>query len=137
MLKALMGLGKRSRSTPLLAALRVSYIKDIVNRDTLSLYRRIFNISSPVRDLQTFFLSQYIVHGYTTRGTLVHRIANIDPSLLGAGFSTVKHITIPVSSRTQPEAGIVDSLRFLLGHPEYNNPHGILRKMAQSLISVF
>ena len=53
-IKSLMGLSKRSHSTSLLSALNVPCIRDIIDRDTLSLARRIHTVPSPARTLNTY-----------------------------------------------------------------------------------
>ena len=132
-----MGLSKRSRSTCLLAALNIPRVSDIVNRDTFSLFQRIFKVPSPARDLSIFLLSQHTVLGSTVKGSLVDRVAGLGVSPLAAAVGSARARPLPDNSGEWPDAGIVDSLRFILSRGDYNNPYGRERQLVQLLTSSF
>ncbi|KAK2179942.1 hypothetical protein NP493_466g05011 [Ridgeia piscesae] len=56
LIKQSLGLSKLSHNTSLLKALNIEKIEDIVNRNVLSLYNRIFKVESPARRLMKYFL---------------------------------------------------------------------------------
>ena len=61
LIKQNLGLSKLSHNTALLKALNAEKIKNIVNRNVLSLYNRIFKVESPARRLMQHFLSHYVL----------------------------------------------------------------------------
>ena len=137
-MKALLGVGKRSHHSPILAALHIPRIRCIIQNDTLSLCRRIFACASPVRDLSVFFLSQALVDGHTTKGTLVDRLFKMNPPTLSVLLDP-KSKWWHEQYRREPRdvSGTVDSLRYLLHHKDYNNPYGEHRRLASLLVRAF
>ena len=65
LIKQSIGLSKLSQNTALLKALNIEKIEDIVNRNVLSLYNRIFKVESPARRLMQHLLSRFILYGET------------------------------------------------------------------------
>ncbi|KAK2186251.1 hypothetical protein NP493_207g00021 [Ridgeia piscesae] len=65
LIKQSLGLSKLSHNTALLKALNIEKIEDIVNRNVLSLYNRIFKVESPARRLMQHLLSRFICYGKT------------------------------------------------------------------------
>ena len=55
-IKQCMSLSKRSHSTELLSSLNIHSIKDLVRRNTLSLYCRICKVDTPLKYLMTYIL---------------------------------------------------------------------------------
>ena len=55
-----LGLSKRSHNSAVLKALKIDKAQNIVNRNVLNLYHRIFKIDSPARSLMQFLLARYI-----------------------------------------------------------------------------
>ena len=49
-------------------------IEDIVNRNVLSLYNRVFEVESPARRLMQHLLFRSIVYGVAVPGTLLDRV---------------------------------------------------------------
>ena len=119
LIKQCLGLGKRHRHSNLLKALDIKTIESLVAQRSRSLYSRIFNIDSPARDLNLFFLESYITTGKTFPGTLCHNIVKQGSSpvalALGLKPNRAKHHT--------DENGIVDSLRFLVFHENFIKPY--------------
>ena len=68
--KQCLGLSKRSHNSAVLKALKIDKGQNIVNRNVLNLYHRIFKIDSPARSLMQFLLARYITYGTTVPGTL-------------------------------------------------------------------
>ena len=58
-----LGLSKYSRSTNLLHALNISKIYDIITRNSVSLWNRIFNVNSATRTVCSYLYSMYIQCG--------------------------------------------------------------------------
>ena len=52
-------------------------IEDIVNRNVVSLYYRIFKVESPARRLMQHLLSRFICYGKTVLGTLLDRVVSL------------------------------------------------------------
>ena len=80
LIKQCLGLSKRSHNTAMLKALNIDKAQNIVNRNVLNLYHRIFIIESPARSLMQFLLARYITYGttvgptwYFNRQGIVHR----------------------------------------------------------------
>ncbi|KAK2149411.1 hypothetical protein NP493_2992g00000 [Ridgeia piscesae] len=57
LIKRSLGLSKLSHNTALFEALNIEKIEDIVNRNVLSLYNRIFKVESPARRLMQHLLT--------------------------------------------------------------------------------
>ena len=73
LIKQSLGLSKRSHNRELLRALKIKRVNDIVDRNVTSLFHRICNIPSPTRTLCMFYLSQYVLYGVLTPGSLLDR----------------------------------------------------------------
>ena len=77
LIKQCLGLSKRSHNWAVLKALNIDKVQNIVNRNLLNLYHRIFKIDSPARSLMQFLLARYITYGTTVPGTLLDRVVSI------------------------------------------------------------
>ena len=86
LIKQCLGLSKRSHNSAVLKALTIDKVQNIVNRNVLNLYHRIFKIESPARGVMQFLLARYITYGTTVHGTLTDRVVTIGESLLNAFF---------------------------------------------------
>ena len=80
LIKQSLGLSKLSHNTALLKTLNIEKIDDIVNRNVLSLYNRIFKVESPARRLMQHLLSRFICYGETVPGTLLDRVVSMGES---------------------------------------------------------
>ena len=96
----------------------IEKIEDIVNRNVLSLYSRIFKVESPARRLMQHLLSRFICYGETVPGTLLDRVVSMGESPIKRAFN-YKHV--PQSSATND--GLVDSIRHLLFTDNFNRPY--------------
>ena len=105
-----LGLSKLSHNTALLKALNIEKSEDIVNRNVLSLYNRIFKVESPARRPMQHLLSRFICYGETVPGTLLDRVVSMGESPSKRAFNS-QHV--PESSVTNNDS-LVDSIRHLL-----------------------
>ena len=85
-IKQCLGLSKRSHNSAVLKALKIDKAQNIVNRNVLNMYHRIFKIGSPARSLMQFLLARYITYGTTVPGTLLDRVVSIGESPLKCVF---------------------------------------------------
>ena len=116
-IKTFMGLCKWSRHTNLLKALNIIPIQDIITEKMCSLYNRCFKVQSPLVDVNTYFMSQYMYHGVTFKGTLVHRLVNLGVSPMRTAFN-YKKLSVPYDKSD----GVVDSLFYLIHCENYMKP---------------
>ena len=119
LIKQSLGLSKLSHNTALLKALNIEKIEDIVNRNVLSLYNRIFKVESPARRLVQHLLSRFIFYGKTVLGTLLDRVVSMGESPTKRAFNS-QHI--PETSVINND-GLVDSLRHLLFTDNFTKPY--------------
>ena len=82
LIKQCLGLYKRSHNSVVLKSLNIDKVQNIVNRNVLNLYHRIFKIDSPARSSMQFLLARYITHDTTVPGTLLERVVSIGESPL-------------------------------------------------------
>ena len=67
LIKQSLGLSKLLHNTAVLKALDIKQIEDIVNKNVLLVYNRIFNVESPARRLMQHLLSRFIfIYGRVT-----------------------------------------------------------------------
>ena len=118
LMKQSLGLSKRSHNTEILQALDINQINYVINTNVLSLFHRICNISSPARNLCMYYLSQYVLFGILTPGTLIERVVRTGHSPMQYVFSP------PASSKYVPyENGHVDTLKVLLSSDNFIKPY--------------
>ena len=119
LIKHFLGLGKRSHHSNLVRALNLPSVEEVLKRQTLSLYYRLFQVESPLRKIALSFLSDYICTGTVYPGTLISRV-------IESGHSPVKCAFFP-----PPKAhnvylpgtdGHVDSLNNLIYSDSYFKP---------------
>ena len=116
-----MGVNKHAHHSNLLKVLQAPSIVEVIEHSSLRLYRNIFKTNTPARDLQSALLAEYITKGVTTDGTLLDRILKSGANPLKVIFDKESSLTSK-SSFNREEDGLVDSLRFLLNHENYNKP---------------
>ena len=119
LLKQCLGLGKRHRHSNLLKALGIRTVESLISERSSSLYHRIFNIDSPVRDLNLFFLDLFLTTGKTIEGTLSHGIVKQGSSLVSLALGSRPSR----SSQICDGHGVVDSLKFLVFHENFIKPY--------------
>ena len=121
-IKRTMGVNKRSHHSNLLKALKIPPIEDIIKNNCLRLYKNIFKIDSPARDLQSTLLASYILDGFLTKGTLLYRVVNAGYEPLSIIFDDKNKFLCSEFDFSKQSDGMIDSLRYLLNHDDYNKP---------------
>ena len=96
--------------------LGIHNVGSLLTRNTSSLYHRILKVNCEMRDLCVYDLAQYICHGHTVHGTILHRIAKHGMCPVKCAFEKLMHFNDNESD------GVVDSLRHLLCHENYVKP---------------
>jgi hypothetical protein len=117
-IKGVLGIGKRSHHSNLLHALSLPSTKDVIAKNTLSFFNRIFKVSSPLRDLCTFFMSTYMSEGVVYQGTMVSKIIALGYSPVDVAFNLRK----PMCHK--PQDGVIESLEYLVYHENFIKPWG-------------
>ena len=134
LIKQCLGLSKRSHNSAVLKALKIDKAQNIVNRNVLNLYHRIFKIDSPARNLMHFLLARYITYGTTVPGTLLDRVVSIGESPLKCVFRKCGHKFFILKDGID---GHVDSIRQLLHSRNYvdrnSEEHFMLRLFTTSM----
>ena len=102
----------------MLKALNIDKVQNIVNRNVLNLYHRIFKIESPARSIMQFLLARYITYGTTVPGTLIGRVVSIGESPLKCVFRKSGHKIYILKDGID---GHADSIRLLLNSRNYLN----------------
>jgi len=134
LIKQALGLCKRSHHSNVLSALSIPKVRDVLMKQTLSLYHRIFTTDTPARDLCCELLNMYIHGGHVIRGTLVWRIKNLGMSPVLNAF--IKP-SVPNVSVYNTADGVVSSLRYLLCHENYMKPYSAEHLLSQLLTRAF
>ena len=111
-MKRSLGLSKFSHHSKFLEALNIPKVSDSINNMTLSLWKIIFNVDSPLRDLCICFLSKYVLNGKCIPDTLMGRVVKLGFSPTGAALAYTKP-----TLHLKPLDGIVYSLRSVIFSP--------------------
>lgn len=130
--KRCLGIPKRSHHSLLSQAVNVKPIEETLNNRMLSLFHRIFNVESPTKILNLYFVSRYLVHGSYIEGSLLSKIIRMGESPVNAMFSKLS-----VNVSNSEDNGIIDSLRYLLYHENYVKPWGTEHLLARLLTRAF
>ena len=135
-IKRITGINKRSHHSKLLKALSIPPVEDIIIKNTIRLYHNIFKTDTPARDLQSTLLSEYLIKGSTTKGSLVERIITAGCNPLQVIFDKQLCVSSAYDSTEQID-GMTDSLRYLLHHDDYNKPWSEEHILATLLTKAF
>ena len=111
-MKRSLGLSKFSHHSKLPEALNIPKVSDSINNMTISLWKRIFDVDSPARDLCICFLSKFFLNGKCIPDTLMGRVVKLGFSPTRAALSYTKP-----TLHSKPLDGIVDSLRSVIFSP--------------------
>ena len=131
-IKNVLGLSKRNHHTNLMHALDIKKVDDMVMKNTVNFYNRIFKVDTPLSNLQYKFLSHYIATGKLIKGSILQRIVS-------AGHSPV-NIMLKyrnVNSSSYADNGIVQSLKYLIHHENYTKPWSDEYFMTKMLTKAF
>ena len=76
---------------------------------------------TPARDLQATFFAKYLKDGTLIKGSLLERVVTARQEPLHLIFNQQKFTCSNIDSEEQND-GMIDSLRYLVHHVEYNKP---------------
>ena len=119
LIKQSMGLSKRVHSTELLASLGISKVTELLQKNTLSLFSRIFKVETPLRDLTSHFMSLYIDKHIIIPGTIVSTIVSMGLSVIKCAFNVDKFLPPSLSN----DNGHIDSIRAMIFHENLMKPY--------------
>ena len=117
-IKLCFNLGKRSHHSRLVQALGLKRASDQISHNSISLLHRIGQTDTRARDLVTFMLSDYIVHGRCVPGTLISRVLDAGVSPTNVLFNRYVPIT------PQSEDGVIDSIRLIMSSDNFTKSFG-------------
>ena len=131
-----MDLNNRSHQSSLLEALKVPPVEEIIKKNSIRLYRKIFMTDTPARELQSVLLARYITKGSIIKGTLLERVLKSGENPLDIVFNKVpfKHSECDLNIERD---GLADSLKYLLYHQDYNKPWSHEHVLATLLTKAF
>ena len=120
----------------MLKSLNIEKVQNIVDRNMLNLYHRIFKIEIPARSrpIMQFLLARYITYGTTVPGTLIDRVVSIGESPLKCVFRKSGH---KVSILKDGIDGYADSIRLLLNSRNYLNHNSEEHFMVHSNVKYY
>ena len=127
-----LGLNKRSHYHRVLKACDITPIEKIISNNAARLYHNIFQCNTPARTFQSLLLSSYIITGRAETGTLLDRVVR-------AGYKPLNLILKKpkIAQNTMNEDGLVDSLKDLLHHENYQKPWSQEHMLANLLTKAF
>ena len=131
--KRLLGFPLRSHHSNILRALNLSKVQSRIDKATLSLWYRIFQVDSPTRLLCAKLLSDFVLYDYSVPGTLIDRIIKMKLSPVKCLFRRV----IPNVIEEAHHDGVVESLRFLILHDNFIKPYSSEHIIASLLSKAF
>ena len=127
-----LGLSKRSHYHRVLQACNIPPIEEVIANNTARLYHNIFQCETPAKVFQSLLLASYIITGKAESGTILDRV-------IKAGYNPLNIIlSKPKFKRnTTEEDGLVESLRQLLHHENYQKPWSLEHLLANLLTKAF
>ena len=112
--KHLLGLDKRSHHTNLLKAICVPKVGDVIKNNVLSVYFRSMQVNSPLKNLNMYFLYNYVMFNNLIPGTLVKKISDLGMCPIKQIFENQK-----LKKKKEDSDGMIDSLRYLIYHENF------------------
>ena len=127
-----LGLSKRSHYHRVLQACNITPIEEVIANNTARLYHNIFQCDTPAKELQSLLLSSYIITGRAEKGTLLDRV-------IKSGYNPINLIMNKPRFKKEStnDDGIVDSLKHLLHHENYQQPWSLEHLLANLLTKAF
>ena len=127
-----LGLSKRSHYHRVLQACNIAPIEEVIANNTARLYHNIFQCNTPAQEFQSLLLASYLLTGKAEQGTLLERV-------IKAGYNPVNLILNKpkFKKNSTNEDGLVDSLRQLLHHENYQKPWSQEHLLANLLTNGF
>ena len=118
-IKNVLGLSKRNHHSKLLLALNIPKIDDVISKNTLGFYNRIFNVDSPLLCMQKNLLEHYIISGCSYKNTVIDKVISMGFSPMAIAIDPVFKCKIKLSYNFNEDAGLIDSLKYLLYQDNY------------------
>lgn len=141
LIKKSCGLSKRSHHSDVLSALHISKLKPIVTHNILSLFNRTMKTSSPHKDLCCSLLGIFMSKNKLYPGTIVNYIVNEGYSPISCAFNSdnflqkaFHQLNVCNYSSNDP---IIDSLKYLLFHENYQKPYSMEYSLSKLLTKSF
>ena len=123
---------KSCHNGPLLKALNIDRICDVINNKVLGLFNQIFTIcNSPVYELNCFFLTRFLSQDVITKGTLLSKIVDLKVSPIKAALNKIKFIS------EKRADGLTDSIRNIAFTVQYSNPFSMEHNLLNLLLRSF
>ena len=119
-IKRLLGLPNRSHNSNLLAATGTVSIKNCIDNNVLSLWKRIFKCDTPTRSLCVNLLNELYEYNRPMPGTLLQRVVSMGISPVKAIFQRY-HMNVTTPDTVQD--GVVDSLKYLISYEQFIKPY--------------
>ena len=116
--KCCLGTSQRSHHTRLCAAAGVPSIESQITSRTASLYHRLFQADTPTRDLNLYFISNFVANGHVIAGTLISQLCNLGLSPSRLLFNKYSNSFL----NFEEEDAITDSLSFLIHSDNFAKP---------------
>jgi len=132
-LKSWLGLNKRQHHSKLIDALGLSPVKHLVKEKTSRLFSRLLQTETPAKKLNVYWLTKYLLTGYSCEGTLISRVINM-------GFNPLDLIANKQKSSTRKsysEDGVVGSLSYLLNSENFVKPWSLEHMLVSLLTKAF
>ena len=126
-----MGIRKRSHHSSLLSAMYIPKVTDLISKNVLSLYHRIFRVDTPTRDLCSTLLAYSLLDNSPMYGTLCDRVRSLGYSRVAAAFNKPRFY-LPIS-----QDGVVETLRFHICHENFLKPYSDEFVLTQLLTRAF
>ena len=127
-----LGLSKRSHYHRVLQACNITPIEEVIANNTARLYHNTFQCKTPAQEFQSLLLSSYILTGRAEKGTLLDRVIKAGYNPINLIFNKPKF-----KQNSTNEDGLVDSLRELLHHENYQKPWSMEHLLANLLTKAF
>ena len=144
-IKQVLGFPKRSHNSHLLEAVGLDRIQLHVKDKNVTLLNKAFSLDGQYSDLCRYMISKFILTGATCKNTLIDRIVSFNISPLQIYMSQCSDSdynpscisNISKDSRTKSDNGIVDSLKYLVFHNEFNKLGSTVHTLAKLLVKAF
>ena len=113
-------------------ACNITSIEEAIANNTAILYYNIFQCNTPAQVFQSLLLSLYILTGRAEKGTLLDWVIKAGYNPINLIFNKPKF-----KQNSTNEDGLVDSLRQLLHHENYQKPWSMEHLLANLLTKAF
>ena len=128
LVKQSLGLPKRSHHSKLLRALNITPVSEVVRGMKAAHFNRLMKTHSPARELSTYLMSKFVCTGRVYERTLVGQLIQMGISPIDTVFRYRK-----MRRATPARDGVVDSLRTLVFHYDFNAAGSTQHKLVKHL----